>query len=129
MHEWMHYRYGVFDEYPVGDDDHFYVKDGNIEATRCSLAVKGKLGRTRANTYTMYHFSGENYNQKTRKTGETACKVNGTTGYERDCRFIPEPGNTSTAAASLMYAQYLDQVRTEHHAIGLMRLKTNLFTF
>ncbi|KAJ8031581.1 Calcium-activated chloride channel regulator 4 [Holothuria leucospilota] len=43
-HEWAHYRWGVFDEYPrpLSDDPHFYqASSGFIEGTRCTISITG----------------------------------------------------------------------------------------
>ncbi|XP_038047850.1 calcium-activated chloride channel regulator 3A-1-like [Patiria miniata] len=42
-HEWAHYRWGVFDEYPYPKDVQFYAhSNGNIEAVRCVLKITGR---------------------------------------------------------------------------------------
>ncbi|XP_070559948.1 calcium-activated chloride channel regulator family member 3-like [Ptychodera flava] len=42
VHEWGHYRWGLFDEYSTGDDNHFYLNDkGHVAVTKCSSHVAG----------------------------------------------------------------------------------------
>ncbi|ELT92468.1 hypothetical protein CAPTEDRAFT_210217 [Capitella teleta] len=44
VHEWGHYRFGLYDEYPLSDKERFYrSSSGSIEATRCSLEIDGRL--------------------------------------------------------------------------------------
>ncbi|CAF0782079.1 unnamed protein product [Brachionus calyciflorus] len=47
IHYWSQYRYGVFPEYPhktLGNNQEFYLNvKGEIEATRCSLNITGKI--------------------------------------------------------------------------------------
>ncbi|XP_006812868.1 calcium-activated chloride channel regulator family member 3-like, partial [Saccoglossus kowalevskii] len=41
VHEWGHYRWGVFDEYPTGNDAQFYYSsDGRLKPVACSTAVE-----------------------------------------------------------------------------------------
>ena len=43
-HEWAHYRWGIFDEYPRPGASNFYAAyNGKYEATRCTTAVPGKI--------------------------------------------------------------------------------------
>lgn len=93
VHEWGHLRWGLFDEYPIGDDikDHFYrsMTNGEIEPTRCSRDVRGHT--------------------KNRVTGEQ-CKIDPVRQVpEADCRFY-ENDDQTTAQASLMFSTSLSSV-------------------
>ena len=41
VHEWGHFRWGLFDEYPRYASFYQDLDTGKIEATRCVLAIKG----------------------------------------------------------------------------------------
>ncbi|XP_070534069.1 calcium-activated chloride channel regulator 4-like [Ptychodera flava] len=92
VHEWAHLRWGVFDEYPEDDDQHFYYdQNGRVEPTRCSESVVGET-RDIHNNY-------------------VRCNTDPDSGVMPGpgCRFFPDlTGNN--APASLMYANYLDSV-------------------
>ncbi|KAJ8036438.1 Calcium-activated chloride channel regulator 1 [Holothuria leucospilota] len=48
-HEWAHYRWGVFDEYPRRDGPHFYLSStGLIEGVRCTASITGEEALWRA---------------------------------------------------------------------------------
>ncbi|ELT99722.1 hypothetical protein CAPTEDRAFT_184940 [Capitella teleta] len=89
VHEWAHYRFGIFDEYPQPSNPLFYVSsEGKIEATRCSLAIKVQF-----------------YNNET----EEGCDiVNGLP--EKACRFRENSDATDSSFGSLMYKQNIDQI-------------------
>ncbi|PIK60588.1 putative epithelial chloride channel protein-like [Apostichopus japonicus] len=43
-HEWAHYRWGVFDEYPQPGEQHFYdSSSGQVEAVRCTKSITASL--------------------------------------------------------------------------------------
>ncbi|PIK53129.1 putative epithelial chloride channel protein-like [Apostichopus japonicus] len=86
-HEWAHYRWGVFDEYPQPGEQHFYdSSSGQVEAVRCTKSITG----------TMATSDGE------------ACIVP-PDGYPGDnCRFYDTRNSPQTA--SLMYKQFLDYI-------------------
>ncbi|XP_070571144.1 calcium-activated chloride channel regulator 4A-like [Ptychodera flava] len=92
VHEWAHLRWGVFNEYPEDDDQHFYYdQNGRVEPTRCSESIVGE-SRDIHNNY-------------------VRCNTDPDSGVmpEPGCRFFPDlKGND--APASLMYANYLDSV-------------------
>nr|XP_002731900.1 PREDICTED: epithelial chloride channel protein-like [Saccoglossus kowalevskii] len=90
VHEWAHLHWGVFDEYPTHDDDYFYVSaNGKIEATRCSLQIKGSY--------------------KQRGSVKDCDFRNITKLQKADCHFIPTLSNASDSA-SLMYMQFLPTI-------------------
>ncbi|XP_070541346.1 calcium-activated chloride channel regulator 4A-like [Ptychodera flava] len=84
VHEWGHLRYGVYDEYPKGRDPIYYRSStGSVEATGCSLDIKG--------------------------TWSPQCQVqNGipTKGEEDGCYF-DESVQIGGYSASIMYKQFL----------------------
>lgn len=45
IHEWSHFRYGVFNEYPNRheDGDYYFNENGEIDAIRCGKQITGKL--------------------------------------------------------------------------------------
>mgnify|MGYP001795951420 FL=1 len=93
VHEWGHLRWGLFDEYPIGDNirDHFYnsITTGELEPTRCSRGVRGMT--------------------RNRRTGEQ-CKLDPLTSMpEADCRFYENDDQTK-ALGSLMYSTSLTSV-------------------
>eukprot|EP00057_Strongylocentrotus_purpuratus_P013847 XP_011668321.1 PREDICTED: calcium-activated chloride channel regulator 4A-like [Strongylocentrotus purpuratus] len=82
---WGYYRWGLFKEHYEGIgggapayDSH----DGGTEGTRCSLKIKGNLTMPDGTTFECYS------NQ---------------TGYNPDCRFVPDTEG-QTATASLLFA-------------------------
>ena len=66
VHEWAHYRWGVYDEYPVDENaPQFYAaQNGIYEGTRCSLASPGNeslnLIKITHYDFCSYHFSTKN---------------------------------------------------------------------
>ncbi|XP_070550622.1 calcium-activated chloride channel regulator 3A-1-like [Ptychodera flava] len=90
VHEWAHLRWGVFDEYPDGDDDHFYyAENGQVEATRCSAEIIGE-------SYDIDNGDRCNNDPQSREMPGPGC------------RFYPDMDSETTA--SLMYANYLNSV-------------------
>ncbi|KAM4642771.1 calcium-activated chloride channel regulator 1-like [Discoglossus pictus] len=93
VHEWAHLRWGVFDEY--NNEVPYYVSGkGNVEATRCSLAIKGT-------------------NTKQQCTGASckklSCLYDSKTGlYEDGCVFVPE--KNQFVKDSIMYMQALTTI-------------------
>ncbi|XP_002731080.1 calcium-activated chloride channel regulator 4A-like [Saccoglossus kowalevskii] len=97
VHEWAHLRWGVYDEYPEEEYDHFYYdENGNVQPTRCSEAVTGKSLNI-----------SDNYKE---------CNTDPSSGVmpSTGCRFFPDLDNNE-ATASYMYANYLDSVVTFCH--------------
>ncbi|XP_076459807.1 calcium-activated chloride channel regulator 1-like [Babylonia areolata] len=47
VHEWSHFRWGVFDEYALDEEPQFYFspKTGKLEGVRCTELIKGILSR------------------------------------------------------------------------------------
>ncbi|XP_038047849.1 calcium-activated chloride channel regulator 3A-1-like [Patiria miniata] len=91
-HEWAHYRWGVFDEYPLQNGAHFYAaSNGDIEAVRCVLKITG--GRVLPNT------------------PNAPCQVDETGLPEPACRFRDDFDGTDYTG-SLMYKQFLPAIST-----------------
>ncbi|ELU13323.1 hypothetical protein CAPTEDRAFT_190420, partial [Capitella teleta] len=89
VHEWGHYRFGLYDEYPLKDNQQFYISsDGFIEATRCSLEIDGDW-----------------YNSE---TGNKGCDIVDDLP-EKACRFRAKSEKKSNYG-SLMYKQNLEQI-------------------
>ncbi|XP_059841209.1 calcium-activated chloride channel regulator 1-like [Hypanus sabinus] len=89
VHEWAHLRWGVFNEY--NDMVPFYwSEEGNIEATRCSLSIRGKMAEC--------------------KDGSCLpCAMDESTDLpDKKCRFFPERNQKSSS--SIMYLQGLSNV-------------------
>ncbi|XP_069823732.1 calcium-activated chloride channel regulator 1-like [Dendropsophus ebraccatus] len=95
VHEWAHLRWGVFDEY--NEDIPFYrSKQGNIEATRCPLSLKGE---SKVESCIRDKCKRED------------CTVDPKTNlYEEECQFYPiiDPSLTK----SVMYGQTLEAVHS-----------------
>ncbi|XP_072023459.1 calcium-activated chloride channel regulator 1-like [Amphiura filiformis] len=101
VHEWGHYRWGLFDEYPdpVGDSDnyqefYFSMVTNQWEAVRCSYGYNGLPLKFYPNHFPYYR----------------TCNGNEDVGYEEGCVFVTfEEGTTATS--SIMYGrQYYDQI-------------------
>ncbi|XP_018411401.1 PREDICTED: epithelial chloride channel protein-like [Nanorana parkeri] len=90
VHEWAHFRWGVFDEYSY--EEPFYISvDGKIKATRCSSDLAGM--------YICKKTSCSNGN----------CIIDPQTGnLEAGCMFLAN--RTQTAKSSIMYMQALSSV-------------------
>ncbi|XP_072276033.1 calcium-activated chloride channel regulator 1-like [Pyxicephalus adspersus] len=90
VHEWAHFRWGVFDEY--NDIAPFYISSGlTIEATRCPAGLKGI------------------YREEKCTSNSCECKPNIDTGlYEDNCAFLPD--KIQTSKESIMYLQALNDV-------------------
>nr|XP_005298365.1 calcium-activated chloride channel regulator 1-like [Chrysemys picta bellii] len=96
VHEWVHLRWGVFDEY--NNDAPFYVSvnsgKASVEATRCSADVTGQ--------YIVQSCMGSSCTTR-------ECKYDQQTKlYEAGCKFIPY--KTQISPASIMYMQSLPTV-------------------
>lgn len=98
VHEWAHFRYGVFDEYPhktKENNQEFYINsNGEIEATRCSSSLKGHI----------------------RNISDANGKCNGymPNGLPSiDCNFEDEivQRDPTSKIGSLMYRPFLNQVK------------------
>ena len=107
VHEWAHFRYGVFDEHPYKtgiDDDYgseeFYLNsNGEIEATKCNSNLSGKL-----------------YNPLNESS---LCEINPLTGLPtKGCVFeddVYDPSSEENqkkdlSTSSIMYKPHLDHV-------------------
>ncbi|XP_075040264.1 calcium-activated chloride channel regulator 1-like [Mixophyes fleayi] len=90
VHEWAHYRWGVFDEY--NSVTPYYISSNlQVEATRCPLELDG--------IYIKDQCVGNN----------CKCNLNIDTGlYEDDCVFLPN--KNSLSRYSIMYLQALPLV-------------------
>ncbi|KAJ8031577.1 Calcium-activated chloride channel regulator 4A [Holothuria leucospilota] len=89
-HEWAHYRWGVFDEYPrpLSDDPHFYqASSGSIEGVRCTTTITGQQ----------------------RTPDGDRCEIPPDGIPADNCRFFDDRKSTPETA-SLMYKQFLDQI-------------------
>ncbi|XP_070534070.1 calcium-activated chloride channel regulator 4A-like [Ptychodera flava] len=98
VHEWAHLRWGVYDEYPIKDNEHFYYdQNGHVQPTRCSTHVTGAS-----------HDISDNYRR---------CNTNPASGVMpgKGCRFFPDLQGNS-AAGSYLYGNYLSSV--EHFCRG-----------
>ncbi|XP_071943290.1 calcium-activated chloride channel regulator 1-like [Antedon mediterranea] len=99
VHEWAHFRWGVFDEYAEDDMPAFYIdSNGKAEAVRCVLDVTGTLRNIRTGGDCTY----------------------GTDGLpDGDCRFVDDRSSTNYDG-SLMYKQYLPKVQRfcDQHSSG-----------
>ncbi|XP_071810549.1 calcium-activated chloride channel regulator 1-like [Asterias amurensis] len=106
VHEWGHLRWGLYDEYPSGPDDHFYISStGSVEPTRCSKAVTGDIVK-----YSRRENEGETNPDA---TGEIQCDVGGeSTGRlpGPKCRFRPHLEQLRGATGSLMYAHFTNEI-------------------
>ena len=97
VHEWAHFRYGVFDEYPhktLENNAEFYINSrGEVEATRCSINLSGHV---------------KNLTDKSRKCN--GLQSNGLPGI--DCIFEADVKefDPKVQLGSLMYKPYLEQV-------------------
>jgi len=89
VHEWGHLRWGLFDEYPIGDEitEHFYQSPttNKIEASRCNIQIQGRL--------------------RNRLTGALCVLDLATSLPEPDCRYYPDR-RQPRASSSLMYYHY-----------------------
>ncbi|EGW10928.1 Calcium-activated chloride channel regulator 1 [Cricetulus griseus] len=88
VHEWAHFRWGVFDEY--NKEEKFYLSKGRVEAVRCSAAITGKNKVRRC--------------QGGSCVNEGACRKDKLTGlYQENCVFLPD--KQQSEKASIMYDQ------------------------
>ncbi|XP_028643987.1 calcium-activated chloride channel regulator 1 [Grammomys surdaster] len=93
VHEWAHFRWGVFDEY--NNEEKFYLSKGKPQAVRCSATISGK-------------------NQVRRCQGGSCitngkCVIDRLTGlYKENCVFVPDPHQNEKA--SIMYNQNINSV-------------------
>uniref|UniRef100_A0A8D0DVE4 Calcium-activated chloride channel N-terminal domain-containing protein n=1 Tax=Salvator merianae TaxID=96440 RepID=A0A8D0DVE4_SALMN len=90
VHEWAHFRWGVFDEY--NRNAPFYATGPRTaEATRCSAGISGQYILPLSTVETR------------------PCKIEHRTGlYEPGCQFIPD--KVQSTSASIMYMQGLPSV-------------------
>lgn len=100
VHEWGHLRWGLFDEYPIGEDitEHFYQSPttNTIEPSRCNINVVGRMRHS--------------------ETGAD-CKLDPATSLpESKCRFYANRAQTK-ALSSFMYYHFLPSVRILLHTI------------
>ncbi|XP_070557436.1 calcium-activated chloride channel regulator 4A-like [Ptychodera flava] len=90
VHEWGHLQWGLFDEYPIEEDEHFYLDtNGRVEPSRCSESITG----------VSYDIDRGRF-----------CNLDPDSGVlpGPGCRFFPDGVNVGTG--SYMYANYLDTV-------------------
>lgn len=93
VHEWAHFRWGVFDEY--NNNEKFYLSNGKPQAVRCSATITGK--------------------HQVRRCQGGSCVTNGkciidrVTGlYKDNCVFIPDKNQKEKA--SIMFNQNINSV-------------------
>ncbi|XP_071484879.1 calcium-activated chloride channel regulator 3A-1-like [Diadema antillarum] len=89
VHEWGHYRWGLFDEYPRYAPFYRDAETGQIEATRCVLSIPGEI-RNR--------FTGQ-------PCGEADLNNDGLPDSTK-CTFFDDMKSTAYSA-SIMYKQYM----------------------
>ncbi|XP_063442696.1 calcium-activated chloride channel regulator 4A-like [Mytilus trossulus] len=93
VHEWGHYRWGLFDEYPTSRDKYtnkiiqFYSHNGRWEPVRCTTEIEGKM---------FNYVSNRN------------CKLDSKGKPESDCSFAADSG--SKAIASMMGHAYISSI-------------------
>nr|XP_006811202.1 PREDICTED: epithelial chloride channel protein-like [Saccoglossus kowalevskii] len=98
VHEWSHLRWGVYDEYPIEDNEHFYYdENGRVQPTRCSASVVGE--------------SLDLYNDF------IPCNTDPESGVmpSPGCRFFPYM-RKNVGSGSYMYAQYVESILTFCHS-------------
>ncbi|XP_078482674.1 calcium-activated chloride channel regulator 3A-1-like [Ciona intestinalis] len=96
VHEWSHYRWGVFDEIASGDYAPFYISStGTIEATRCSLGIHGENMIVQHNEIVQ---DVCNYDPQTLLPNST------------DCKFILAWDQDLDLKASIMSYQYVHEI-------------------
>ncbi|XP_033644316.1 calcium-activated chloride channel regulator 1-like [Asterias rubens] len=85
LHEWGHYRWGLFDEIPTDVNDHFFFSSltKQFEGSRCSANITGN-------------------SMKLDGISQRECYGNSSVGYEVDCRFVPTESQHE-ATSSVMY--------------------------
>ncbi|XP_064642232.1 calcium-activated chloride channel regulator 1-like isoform X2 [Lineus longissimus] len=87
VHEWGHFRWGLFDEYPTST--HYYVDKGTYHPTRCHSSIPGK--------------------HRDKLTKEN-CEISALTGLpDGNCRFSPDLDQKATTA-SYMYMQFIKNI-------------------
>ncbi|XP_030844502.1 calcium-activated chloride channel regulator 1 isoform X2 [Strongylocentrotus purpuratus] len=89
VHEWGHFRWGLFDEYPRYDSFYQDLETGNVEATRCVRSIPGEIRNIR----TGKPCGVDDYNSDGLPDSST-------------CVFIDDM-EAKTYSASIMYKQYL----------------------
>ncbi|KAL1772191.1 calcium-activated chloride channel regulator 1 [Sigmodon hispidus] len=93
VHEWAHFRWGVFDEY--NNEEKFYLSKGRPEAVRCSAAITGQ--------------NKVRWCQGGSCVDKGTCRKDKVTGlYGKDCVFLPD--KQQSEKASIMYDQTIDSV-------------------
>ncbi|KAE8610703.1 hypothetical protein XENTR_v10012210 [Xenopus tropicalis] len=93
VHEWAHFRWGVFDEYNY-NRPYYFSENRKVEATRCPLKLKG------LNLIDVCQRGVCNLEP---------CEYDKNTGlYEEDCKFYPD--RDILVEESVMYAQMFEPV-------------------
>ncbi|XP_013385433.1 calcium-activated chloride channel regulator 1 [Lingula anatina] len=88
VHHWGHLRWGLFDEFPVTAEGYprfYHDNQGNVEAVRCSLKVKG---------------------QAVQPSSQQPCQIDSATGLPvSDCVFsTPDTGQMATGSVMDRYS-------------------------
>ncbi|XP_053404611.1 calcium-activated chloride channel regulator 4-like [Mercenaria mercenaria] len=96
VHEWGHFRWGLFDEYSMRKKERFYLDKGVWNPVRCSKSVKGKVGKgTRCNSE------------------ESKCDSKYTKQVmHKQCKFCPDEAQTKSSMSSIMAFNWMDAVST-----------------
>uniref|UniRef100_A0A8C5R717 VWFA domain-containing protein n=1 Tax=Leptobrachium leishanense TaxID=445787 RepID=A0A8C5R717_9ANUR len=107
VHEWAHFRWGVFDEYD--SENPFYDSGFKVEATRCSADIIG---------YNYIPCTGLNCTPR-------PCNINYITGLLEDgCVFIPDKNQFATE--SIMYMQVSEFCDASNHNIEAPTLQNHV---
>ncbi|XP_053404613.1 calcium-activated chloride channel regulator 4A-like isoform X2 [Mercenaria mercenaria] len=96
VHEWGHFRWGLFDEYSTRKKGRFYLDKGVWNPVRCSKSVKGKVGKgTRCNR------------------AASKCDIKDTKQkMDKKCKFCPDEAETKSNTSSIMAYNWIDAVST-----------------
>ncbi|XP_064643729.1 calcium-activated chloride channel regulator 1-like isoform X2 [Lineus longissimus] len=86
VHEWGHFRWGLFDEYPTST--HYYIEDGEYHETQCPGSIPG---------------------QQRDKVTKGICKIGQTGLPDKNCRFEPDL-NQNVTTASYMYLPFIEKI-------------------
>lgn len=100
VHEWAHYRYGVFDEYGTPGDPEFplFYRSQATQSIVPNICVNAPLD------YTVVDISNNS----------TTCKIDPATNlYDKNCRFILS--NDFKPTSSLTSYHHLESVRNQNN--------------
>ncbi|XP_045199674.2 calcium-activated chloride channel regulator 1-like [Mercenaria mercenaria] len=96
VHEWGHFRWGLFEEYSTRKKGRFYLDNGVWNPVRCSESVSGKVGKgTRCNR------------------AASECDTTDTEQVmNKNCKFCPDEAQTESRMSSIMAFNWVDAVST-----------------